>query len=152
MSPGLFADGPWDKELVAVEGERVSLNDIEHRILRPIWRDPRIHYAVNCASVGCPNLYAEAFTGDRLEAQLDSAARAYVNNPRAARVEDGKLVVSSLYIWFGEDFGGDDRAIIAHLKRYADQPLTERLGGLKAIADHDYDWELNDQAAKAAGG
>ncbi len=56
ISPGLFADGPWDRKLVEIEGEDVSLNDIEHRILRPIWRDPRIHYAVNCASIGCPDL------------------------------------------------------------------------------------------------
>ena len=55
ISPGLFASGPWGKKLVAVEGEALSLDDIEHRILRPIWRDPRIHYAVNCASIGCPN-------------------------------------------------------------------------------------------------
>ena len=151
ISPGLFSDGPWDKELVSVEGERVSLNDIEHRILRPIWRDPRIHYAVNCAAVGCPNLLAEAFTRDKLEALLDSAARAYVNSPRGARVEDGKLVVSSIYVWFGEDFGGDDAAIIAHLKRYAAPPLAERLNGLKAINDHGYDWDLNDQATKAGG-
>ena len=58
ISPGLFADGPWGKKLVTIEGEAVSLDDIEHRILRPIWKDPRIHYAVNCASIGCPNLQA----------------------------------------------------------------------------------------------
>ena len=56
ISPGLFASGPWDKKLIAVDGIEVSLNDIEHRILRPIWQDPRVHYGVNCASVGCPNL------------------------------------------------------------------------------------------------
>ncbi|MEM7221940.1 MAG: DUF547 domain-containing protein [Pseudomonadota bacterium] len=151
ISPGLFADGPWDKELVSVEGEAVSLNDIEHRILRPIWRDPRIHYAVNCASVGCPNLLNEAFSGDKLEAQLDGAARAYVNNPRGARLEDGKLVVSSIYVWFSEDFGGNDAGIIGHLKRYADQPLAEQLATVKAIADHGYDWDLNDQAGQAGG-
>ena len=144
ISPGLFADGPWDKALVEVEGEALSLNDIEHRILRPIWRDPRIHYAVNCASVGCPNLLPEAFTSERLEAQLDGAARAYINNPRGARVEDGKLVVSSIYVWFAEDFGGNDAGVIAHLKRYADQPLAEHLKGQKAIADHGYDWDLNE--------
>ncbi len=56
ISPGLFSDGPWDKKLIHIDGEAISLNDIEHRILRPIWRDPRIHYALNCASIGCPNL------------------------------------------------------------------------------------------------
>ena len=127
------------------------LNDIEHRILRPIWRDPRIHYAVNCASVGCPNLMTEAFAGDRLDAQLDGAARAYVNTPRGARIEDGKLVVSSIYIWFGEDFGGNDAGVIAHLKRYAEPQLGNRLKSLKAISDHRYDWSLNDVERNASG-
>ena len=68
ISPGLFSDGPWDKTLITVEGEELTLNDIEHRILRPIWRDPRIHYAVNCASIGCPNLQAHAFTGSDIDA------------------------------------------------------------------------------------
>ena len=77
ISPGLFADGPWGKALVTVEGEDLSLNDIEHRILRPIWNDPRIHYAVNCAAIGCPNLQDRAFTAGELEQQLDAAARAY---------------------------------------------------------------------------
>ena len=62
ISPGLFSFGPWDKKLISVENERLSLNDIEHRILRPIWRDPRIHYSVNCAAIGCPNLQRVAFT------------------------------------------------------------------------------------------
>ncbi len=58
ISPGLFASGPWGRKLITIEGEGLSLDDIEHRILRPIWRDPRIHYAVNCAALGCPNLQA----------------------------------------------------------------------------------------------
>lgn len=64
ISPGFFSIGPWGKKLVLVEDEEVSLDDIEHRILRPIWRDPRIHYAVNCTSIGCPNLIDTAYTAD----------------------------------------------------------------------------------------
>ena len=71
ISPGLFSNGPWRAKLIAVEGEPLSLDDIEHRILRPIWRDPRIHYAVNCASVGCPNLQAEPFAAADLDRALD---------------------------------------------------------------------------------
>ncbi|MCG8588922.1 MAG: DUF547 domain-containing protein, partial [Proteobacteria bacterium] len=104
ISPGLFSDGPWGKALVQVEGTPVSLDDIEHRILRPIWRDPRIHYAVNCASLGCPNLQTEAFTAANAEALLDQAARQYVNHPRGARVTSDGLVVSSIYSWFQVDF------------------------------------------------
>ena len=79
ISPGLFSQGPWGKKLITVEGEQVSLNDIEHRILRPIWRDPRIHYAINCASLGCPNLQPRPFTGRTLDHALDLAAMRFVD-------------------------------------------------------------------------
>lgn len=144
ISPGLFADGPWDAELVTVEGEALTLNDIEHRILRPIWQDPRIHYAVNCAALGCPNLQDRAFTGDNSDALLDAAARAYVNHPRGAVVNADGLLVSSIYIWFAEDFGQDDSAIIEHLWRYAEGELATGLAQTKEIDDHAYDWSLND--------
>jgi hypothetical protein len=143
ISPGLFADGPWGAELATVEGQRLTLNDIEHRILRPIWRDPRIHYAVNCASVGCPNLAAVPYRRATAEQMLDDAARAHVNSPRGARVEDGRLIVSSIYVWFGGDFGGGDAAVIEHLRRYAEASLRETLRGRTAIDGHDYDWSLN---------
>ncbi len=142
-SPGWFADGPWGAELVTVEGEAITLDDIEHRILRPIWRDPRIHYAVNCASVGCPNLQERAFTGENAETLLEAGARAYINSPRGVWIEDGALQVSSIYAWFAEDFGDSDEAIIEHLKRYAEPPLTKSLERAKEIDGHDYDWGLN---------
>ncbi len=144
ISPGFFSTGPWGKKLARVEGVRVSLDDIEHRILRPIWKDPRTHYAVNCASIGCPNLLTEAFEADALDEQLDAAARGYVNHPRGARVTDGELEVSSIYSWFESDFGGSEKAVIAHLREYAEPALRERLRGIDSIDDHDYDWSLND--------
>jgi hypothetical protein len=144
ISPGLFSDGPWGKELVAIEGERLSLDDIEHRILRPIWRDPRVHYAVNCAALGCPNLQREPFQADRLEEQLDHAARSYVNHPRGVAMVEGELVVSSVYEWFKEDFGGTDQGVIAHLLRYAEPGLAAALARFAAIDDDRYDWRLND--------
>ena len=103
ISPGLFGRGPWGKKLLTIEGEDVTLNDIEHRILRPIWDDPRIHYAVNCASVGCPNLQLKAFTGKKSEEMLEAAAREFINSGRAAWFSDGELVVSSIYAWFQGD-------------------------------------------------
>ena len=144
ISPGLFTKGPWKKKLLAVEGEGVSLDDIEHRILRPIWKDPRTHYSVNCASIGCPNLPAQAFTPGNLEALLDAGARAYVNHPRGARVEKGRLTVSSIYVWFASDFGGNDLLVIDHLKKYAEPGLAKQLRGIERVADDDYDWALND--------
>jgi hypothetical protein len=143
ISPGLFSDGPWDKKLVEIGGEPVSLNDIEHRILRPIWRDPRIHYAVNCASVGCPNLRIKAFTADNTERMLEGAARDYINNPRGVRVEDDSLVVSSIYAWFTDDFGGGVAGVLAHLRKYANPELISELDAAQDLEDA-YDWTLND--------
>jgi len=143
ISPGLFKAGPWDKKLLTVEGEKLSLNDVEHRILRPIWDDPRIHYAVNCAAVGCPNLQPVAFTPENTERLLDAAARAYVNHPRGVRIDGGELYTSSIYRWFRADFGRNSRDVIAHLRRYAEPPLAEQLDTLTYIKGDFYDWALN---------
>lgn len=147
ISPGFFADGPWGKKLVTVEGEAVSLDDIEHRILRPIWGDPRIHYVVNCASLGCPNLRTHAMTTENAETFLEEAAAAFINHPRGVRIEDGKLYVSSIYDWFDVDFGGNDAGVIAHLKAYAKGELAGALAGISRIADDSYDWRLNGTVA-----
>lgn len=145
ISPGLFSTGPWGRKLIDIEGEAVSLDDIEHRILRHLWKDPRIHYALNCASVGCPNLQVRAFSGGQGDAQLDQAARDYVNHRRAAHVEDGRLTVSSIYIWFQSDFGGSDMAVIEHLRRLAKPALRATLKDIDSLDDDDYDWSLNNQ-------
>jgi len=144
ISPGLLSFGPWDKKLLRIEGQALSLNDIEHRILRPLWRDPRLHYALNCASLGCPNLQTTAFTATNTAALLDAAARAYVNHPRGVSITDGRLRVSSIYSWFREDFGDSDAGVIKHLQRYASAELAAALAGFDSIDDDDYDWTLND--------
>ena len=145
LSTALLAIGPWSTKVVTVEGERLSLDDIEHRVLRPIWRDPRIHYVVNCASLGCPNLPPRPLTAGNREVELDAAARAYVNHPRGARADGGRLKVSSLYLWYREDFGDDDAGVIAHLRRYADPTLAAELDRTARVADGGYDWSLNDR-------
>jgi hypothetical protein len=144
ISPGLFSNGPWKKKLVTVEGQAVSLDDMEHRILRPIWNDPRIHYAVNCASIGCPNLQPVAFTPQNLEDLLNKGADEYVNHPRGARVVKGKLTVSSIYVWFQADFGDTDAGVIKHLKKYARPELRQQLEMIDRISDDAYDWSLNE--------
>jgi Protein of unknown function, DUF547 len=146
ISPGLFASGPWDAPLIAVEGQALTLNDVEHRILRPIWRDPRVHYAVNCASIGCPDLRAEAFTGAALENQLHEAARAYVNHPRGVTVGAEGLTLSSIYNWFAEDFGGAE-SVPTHLLRYAAPPLADAIRRAPERREYRYDWALNDAGA-----
>ncbi|MDO6512795.1 DUF547 domain-containing protein [Neptuniibacter sp. 2_MG-2023] len=141
---GLFTRGPWKKELISVEQQPLSLNDIEHRILRPIWKDPRTHYAVNCASLGCPNLSTQAYTAENMEQQLEQAATAFINHPRGVEIKDGTLIVSSIYNWFKEDFGGDDTQVIKHLEQYAKEPLKHQLSTVQSIFDDQYNWQLNE--------
>ena len=143
ISPGFFSSGPWGKKLLRIEGEAISLNDIEHRILRPLWGDARVHYALNCASIGCPNLDARAFRADDLEARLDAAARAFINHPRGARLEGGEMVVSSIYDWFTADFGGDEAGVTAHLLHYAAPALRNTLTKHSRLDRAAYDWQLN---------
>jgi hypothetical protein len=144
ISSGVFSVGPWSKKRVEVEGEPLSLDDMEHRILRPIWKDPRIHYAVNCASIGCPNLRPTAYSPSELDATLTLAAREYINSQRGVKTDNGKLLVSSIYEWFADDFGGTDEHVIAHLKQYADAALANQLSTFTAISDDFYDWGLNE--------
>ncbi len=142
--------GPWRTRLVTVEGSRMSLDDIEHGTMRPTFRDPRVHYAVNCASIGCPNLPGRAWRAASLAADLDAAARAFVNHPRgAALLPGGGLRVSSIYKWFREDFGGDDLGVIAHLRLHAAPPLADGLRDVTRIAEDVYDWSLNDSSPPA---
>ena len=94
---GWFSPGPWDLKLIKVEGIELSLNDIEHRILRPIWQDNRVHYAVNCASLGCPNLQPEPFTAENSNHLLEKAAHEYVNSLRGIDLTGGELTLSSIY-------------------------------------------------------
>ncbi len=143
IRPNPLVPGPWGALQVTVEGRRYSLDDIEHRTLRRSWREPRVHYAVNCASIGCPNLMARAWRPATLEADLSAAARAYVNHPRGVRVDaQGRIRVSSIYHWFKEDFGGTDAGVLAHLRAHAGTDLARRLQGDR-IAGHDYDWSIN---------
>jgi hypothetical protein len=136
--------GPWRQQRVTVEGRRLSLDDIEHEIMRPTFKDPRVHYVVNCASFGCPNLMNRAWRAATLEADLEAAARAFVNHPRGVTVlPNGTLRVSSIYKWFIADFGGDDAGLIAHFRQFAEPALAQRLAGSPRIAEDDYDWSLN---------
>jgi Protein of unknown function, DUF547 len=136
--------GPWKAKVLTVEDQRLSLDDIEHKILRVYFKDPRVHYAVNCASFGCPNLGREAFTGSNLEASLDAGAAAYINHARGIAVSGGDAKASSIYKWFAEDFGGDAKGVLAHVRKYASPELKQKLESITTIADYGYDWNLND--------
>ena len=139
---GLLGLGPWKDEAVTVSGRVLSLDDIEHNILRPEWRDVRIHYAVNCASIGCPNLAREAYTAAKMETMLDAAATAYVNHPRGFSGSADNVIASSIYDWYQDDWGSAGE-VLEHARQYAKGPTKALLNGASSIAGYDYDWSLN---------
>ena len=144
ISPGWFARGPWGAKRVKVEKTGVSLDDMEHRILRPIWRDPRLHYVLNCAAMSCPGLLETAFTAKNAETLLNRAARRYVNHPWGVRIRGGKLKLSSIYFWYRSDFGATDADVIGHIMKFARPELARRLARERTFRDGGYDWLLND--------
>ncbi|WP_083206241.1 DUF547 domain-containing protein [Stappia indica] len=143
LGGGFFSRGPWRKDLVRVEGRDLSLDDIEHEILRKRWREPRVHYAVNCASIGCPNLARRAYRARDLERMLDEGARAFINHPRGVEAKAEGLRVSRIYSWFDEDFGSE-RDLRRHWRSHADGTLAARLDANPPVIGYDYDWRLND--------
>ncbi|MGH6895552.1 MAG: DUF547 domain-containing protein [Geminicoccaceae bacterium] len=145
--PGVPGGGPWSERLVEVEGIPLSLNDIAHRILRPIWRDPRVHYALACGAVSCPNLQPAPFDAQQLERQLSEAAMAYINGSRCITITDDRLSLSSIYRWYRDDFGPTDRDVINHLMAYAEPGLAMRLQRFDRISEDSFDWRLNGAAS-----
>lgn len=135
---GLFSFGPWGDNVVTVSGKKLTLNDIEHRILRPIWKDPRTHYAVNCASLGCPNLQSVAFTAENQEMLLEQAAGDFINSDKGVALANDEVVLSSIYEWFISDFGNKEM-LIKHFKKYRPTLVIDL-----SDATYDYDWDLNE--------
>jgi hypothetical protein len=141
---GFFNSGPWDETLAKVAGKPVTLNDIEHRILRPIWKDKRIHYAVNCAAIGCPNLAMTAYLPNQLDSQLDDAASIFINQAKGVEKKgEGRFTLSSIYDWYSADFGSQ-KALFEHLSKFSEKPLLEA-GESPSKIDYEYDWSLNDR-------
>ncbi|MEO1643091.1 MAG: DUF547 domain-containing protein [Pseudomonadota bacterium] len=137
--------GPWKRVKMTIDGEELSLDAIEHDVMREDWDEPRVHYAVNCASIGCPNLQTRAWVAETLDADLDAAAREFVNHPRGVTIRNrGGLQVSTIYKWFREDFGGSEQGVIDHLLEYAEPGLAAQIRANADIKKHDYDWGLND--------
>lgn len=141
---GLLSSGPWDDPLLEVEGVELTLNDVEHRIIRPIWQDARIHYVVNCASIGCPNLYPEPLTADNWERIFEESAVAYTNHERGVRFSRNRLILSSIYEWYVADFGDSLDGVFDHLTEYVDAETADRLRSHDGRVRYEYDWDLNE--------
>ncbi len=143
IKSGLFSIGPWGRKLVTVAGSALSLNEIEHSILRPVFKDRRVHFAANCASIGCPNLAAQAYDGQRLNAQLATAEQTYLAHPRGVRFDGGTLVLSSIFDWYREDFATDEAGVLRYLSAQVPPAIGQRLRSFKGKVRYEYDWALN---------
>ena len=143
ISPGLFSIGPWGANLVTVRGTPISLDDINNRIIRPIWNDPRTQYALNNATIGAPNLSKKAYEGKTLEVQLNDATFNYINSLRGVEIIEGKLVISKLYEWYEEDFGGTKQDVLYHLSQFAKKRLMSQLKHINSIDSYVYNWHIN---------
>jgi len=140
---GGFFKSPWKKKICRIGGEVITLDHIEHDILRPRFKDPRVHFAVNCASKDCPPLREEAYRGSILDKQLDDAAKRFLNDSKKNYLDGKKLYASKIFEWFGDDF---DNRVVKFFLKYAQGDLKKNL--LKnqdeiEVKYLDYDWSLN---------
>lgn len=135
---------PWEEERVGLAGELVSLDHIEHELLRPL-REPRIHFALNCSAASCPPLWSQLYRPESVYAQLQEAAEAFINDPRFNRVEEGEMRLSRIFKWFGEDFG-EVRGFVRSMAGDTLATQLDALGPEPRLRYLKYDWSLNDLA------
>ena len=141
---GTILQSPWQKDWVRVNGKIITLDHLEHNILRPRYKDPRVHFAINCSAASCPPLRPEPYLAQTLDQQLDDSTRSFVNDADSYRLEGNTLYVSCIFKWFSEDFKED---ALGFYLQYADDELKEELNRNKdriKIKYLRYDWSLND--------
>lgn len=130
---------PWDQRFIFIEGIDYDLNNIEHDILRKHYTDPRIHFAVNCASISCPKLRNESFQAEELDSQLDDASTGFINNQSKNKISKDKIEISKIFKWFKSDFT-EESDLITFLNQYSEVKIDPH-----AQIDHlDYNWNLNE--------
>ena len=141
---GTFLKSPWEKKFVRIDGDELTLDDIEHHILRPRFKDPRVHFAINCSAASCPPMSSQPYWGSSLDLQLDQATRSFINDPNSYRLEGNAFYVSRIFKWFAEDFNHD---VVGFYLKYAQDDLKKKLTAKKDALEVkylDYDWSLND--------
>ena len=145
---GSFLSGPWDQPIVNLFGEMLTLNALEHKMLRKDYVEPRIHFALVCAAKGCPPLRGEAYVGARLAEQLDDQARQFLATPEKNRVEatEATVYLSPIFKWYGADFEKKAGSVLAALKPYWPGKTGAVAQTDFKIRYTDYDWSLNEQA------
>lgn len=130
---------PWDKKFFTVNGEFLSLGDVEHQILRKKFTEPRIHFAINCASKSCPRIVQIPYTGDNLNNLLDRQTKEYINNPKLNNVGRDSFQLSKLFSWFSKDFKETEGSVEKFVNRYSKISINNQ----KNNGFIEYDWNLN---------
>lgn len=126
----------WDVKRIRIGDKKYSLNNIENDILRPQFKDPRIHFAINCAARSCPPLWNRAYTAANLDSALEARARAFINNPAFNTITASKARVSKIFDWYAADFGD--------LKKFLNQYAATQLKSSAVVTYNEYDWDLNE--------
>lgn len=125
---------PWDSRWIVIDGNTFSLNQIENEIIRPTFNEPRIHFAVNCAATSCPPLRNEAFTAEKLDAQLEEQTKNFITNQKYNKLSESTIEVSKIFDWYQKDFGN----IASYINSYTEKDVSEA-----KVAFTNYDWSLN---------
>ncbi len=131
----LHGGKPWDHPFIKIGSQTYTLNDIEHKIVRPKFKEPRIHFAVNCAAISCPKLLNAAYLPDRLEKQLQHQTELFINNKEKNQLNSTQLKLSKIFEWYQEDFGN----LQSFIKKYS----TSSIDANASVGYLDYDWGLN---------
>jgi hypothetical protein len=133
--------GPFSKKYFTIGGREMSLNNVEHDIIRKEFNEPRIHFALVCAAVSCPKLRNEAYVPNRLDAQLTEQARNFLNDPTKNAIARDRLSLSKIFDWYKDDFGKTDEALIRYINQYS----QTKAGPTAKISYQSYSWDLNAQ-------
>lgn len=134
---GSLFKGPWDQPVISLFGKKITLNTLEHDIIRKEYKEPRIHVALVCAAKGCPPLRPESYTAEKLDEQLNDQSKTYLTSAEGMRIETdkGKVYLSAIFKWYGDDFPS--------VNAFAEKHSAKSLKGLK-LDYLDYDWSLNE--------
>jgi hypothetical protein len=134
-----FVNTVWDIQFIDIEERTYDLNNIEHGIIRPKFEEPRIHFAVNCASVSCPRLRNEAYTAERLDEQLTDQTKSFLADESKNKISKNQLELSKLFTWYGGDFTKDGQTVVGFVQKYSDRDISD-----DAKVDYiEYNWDLN---------
>jgi hypothetical protein len=137
----IFINTPWDKKFFKIGTRTMTLNTLEHRIIRNQFHDPRIHFALNCASMSCPVLRPESYEASKLNEQLDEQAKLFVNDTTRNKITPNKAEISSIFKWYGRDFRKWGKTTVSkYLNKYSNTPITNNTN----IDYLTYNWQLNE--------